>query len=109
MLENDEIFTEETLIDVVGVIPAHMKNFQQIEVLSVSPNEIAVEVDGEKLKGKIGDTISTNLFFEVNNDYEEAHLVSAADKIVNLEHVFYIPKDAFTKPFIPTDAMKKPE
>ncbi|OHT05887.1 hypothetical protein TRFO_26246 [Tritrichomonas foetus] len=105
----EEIITEETTIDVMGIIPAHLKDFNNIEIEKVSPSEIYLQIDGNRLKGKIGDTISTNLFFELNSDDEEANLIASVDKMANFEHVFYVPKDEFTKPFIPTDALKKPE
>ncbi|KAH0793939.1 hypothetical protein GPJ56_002151 [Histomonas meleagridis] len=108
-MEEEEIITEETIIDVVGVIPAHLKEFENISIDSVSPSNIYVTIDGNKLKGKITDTIETNLFFALDQETQNATVISSADKTVTLENIFYVPKDEFTKPFVPTDAIKKPE
>ena len=108
-MEEEEVFTEETIIDVVGVIPSHLKEFQNITIDSVSPSKIYITIDGNKFKGNITDTAETNMFFTLNNETSEAELVSHADKAVNFENIFYVPKEDLCKPFIPTDAVKKTE
>lgn len=110
-MNEEEIQTEEFTIDVMGIIPAHLKDFSNIEIEkdTITPSEIYMNIDGNRLKGKITDTVSTNLFFELNPEEEDANLVASINKVANFEHVFYIPKDEFTKPFIPRDALKKPE
>lgn len=102
---------EEFSIDLMGIIPAHLKDFENIEIESdtLTPSTIYIKVDGHRLKGQITDTISTNLFLEMNPEEQNGHLIASIDKMANFEHVFYIPKDEFTKPFIPHDALKKPE
>lgn len=104
-----EVIVEETEIDVVGILPAHLKEFTDLEIEKIQGNEIYVQVDGTKLKGKIGDANGTNLFFTRNEEEQSVNVVASADKVVNLEHIFYIPKEELTKPFIPTDALRKPE
>lgn len=105
----DEII-EETAVEVVGIIPAHLKDFTDITFDSVTPTEIKLTINGtEHLKGKITDTIGTQMFFNDNETTEEAELVACAEKFVKLEHIFYVPKGEFKKPFIPTDALKRPE
>jgi hypothetical protein len=99
---------EEIEIDVAAVIPAHLKSFQDVTVESVNGREVYLIIDGEKLKGRIGDSIYTNLFFSVNEETREAEMVAACNKEAKLEHVFYIPREEFTKPFVPTDALRSP-
>ena len=105
----EEIITEETTIDVVGVIPAHLKEFENLSIDSASPSNIYISIDGNKLKGKIADTTESNLFFMLDKETKEAKVISSADKTVTFENIFYIPKEEFQKTFVPTDAVKKPE
>jgi hypothetical protein len=95
---------EEEEIDIVATIPAHLKEFSELQIDSVTASELCVTIDGHRLKGKIGDTISTNLFFGLNEDTHEAELLASCDKTANLEHVFRVPKEEFAKPFIPTES-----
>jgi hypothetical protein len=107
-MSDAEYEIEEDEIDVVAVIPAHLKEFAEIQIDSVSARELYVTIDGNHLKGKIGDTIGTNLFFSLNNETEEATIVAACDKTANLEHIFHVPREEFEKPFIPTSCLKPP-
>jgi hypothetical protein len=109
MEKEEEEFIEETEIDIVATIPAHLKEFQDIKVDSVSATDLYVTIDGNRLKGRIGDTPSTNLFFNLQDEGRDVSLVSACDKCANLEHVFYVPKDLFDRPFIPSDVLKRPK
>ena len=105
----EEIITEETTIDIVGIIPAHLKEFKNVSIDSISQSNIYISIDGSKLKGKITDTTESNLFFALDQQSKEASVISSADKTVNFENIFYVPKDEFNKTFVPTDAVKKPE
>lgn len=106
---NDDII-EESFVDVVATIPAHLKDFTDLHFDSVTPTEIRITLDGnEHLKGKICDTFGTQIFLADNNQTEEAEIISCAEKSVKLEHIFYVPKDEFKKPFVPTDALKRKE
>jgi hypothetical protein len=53
----EEPLVEEIDIDVAAVIPAHLKGFQEVRVDSVNASELCVTIDGERLKGRIGDAI----------------------------------------------------
>ena len=104
----EDTFVEETEIDIVGILPGHLKEFSELEVEKIDGNEIYVRVDGSRLKGKIGDANSTNLFFTCNEADQDVTLIASADKISSLEHIFYVPKEELTKPFIPTDCLRQP-
>lgn len=104
-----EVVVEESEIDLVGIIPAHLKEFDELTINGISTTEISLTIDGNQLKGRIGDSLGTNLFFHCDEDTETAQLIACADKMVKLEHVFMVPKEEFSKPFIPTDALKQPE
>lgn len=108
-MEEEEVFTEESVIDVVGVIPSHLKEFRDISIGSVTPSTIYVTIDGNKFKGGITDTAETHLFFALNDENGAAELVAHADKTATFENVFYVPKEDLRKPFVPTDAVKMPD
>jgi hypothetical protein len=99
----------EIEIDVAAVIPAHLKGFQEVHVDSVTGSDIYLTIDGEQLTGHFADAVGTNLFFRLNDATEEAELVAACDKVATLEHIFHLPREAFTKPFIPSDALRPPQ
>jgi hypothetical protein len=104
----EDPLVDEIDIDIAAVIPAHLKGFQEVQVDSVNASELCVTIDGERLKGRIGDAICTNLFFRLNDETQEAELMATCNKTATLEHVFYIPRAEFTKPFVPTDALRPP-
>jgi hypothetical protein len=105
----EEVEESELEIDVAAVIPAHLKGFQDVHVDSVTGSELYLTIDGEQLKGRIGDSVGTNLFFRLNDSTEEVELVATCDKIATCEHIFHLPREAFTKPFIPSDALRPPK
>ena len=101
-----EIVEETSTIDVIGIIPAHMKNFNNISIDSVTPHELVVTIAGTQLKGKITDTVGTNMCFNLNGETSQAELVACADKQAKLEKLFYVPKEELEKPFLPSDSLK---
>lgn len=107
LMSQDELEVEESVIDVVGIIPAQLKDFTSITIEQVTPKEIYLKLDESKIKGKIVDTFGTNMFFAGNEGEETAELIGCAEKQVNFEHYFKIPRDEFRKPFIPSEAIQK--
>ena len=102
-----ETFTEETEINIVGIIPAQLKDFTNVEIESINGKEVYLKIDEEKVKGKIEDTMGTTMFFASDEEKQEAELVTCAEKQVVFEHYFNVPKSEFKKPFLPSEALTK--
>ena len=104
---DDDTIIEETELDILGVIPVHLKDFENISIYSVSNGEVFIKVDDTELKGKVNDIIGTTMFFNLNNELNEIELVSCTEKQINFEPFFSIPLEEFEKPFIPSEAISK--
>ena len=104
---DDDIIVEESEVNVVGIIPGQLKDFTNIEIESVSPKEIYLKIDGERVKGKISDTLGTTMFFYPNEEDSEAQLIACAEKQAVFEHFFTVPREEFKKPFVPSEAISK--
>lgn len=108
MSEENIIVEEDPEVNIVGIIPAQLKGFSNITIESITPKEIYLKIDEDRVKGKIDDTIGTVMFFSQNPETQEAEVVACAEKQVQFEHYFTIPREELTKPFIPSDALVKP-
>ena len=67
-----------------------------------------MKLDEDRIKGKIQDTVGTVMFFAHDDNEQEARVVGCAEKQVQFEHYFTIPREELKKPFIPSDALIKP-
>jgi len=97
----------EEIIDVTGIIPAHLKDFENIIVESATKQEIKILIDGERLKGTFSDGIGSSMYFSVDENSQSVDLLGVTEKVVNFEHYYSVPKDEFTKPFIPSVSLSK--
>jgi hypothetical protein len=100
-------FVEETEVDIVAVIPAHLKEFQSVDVVFVTASELCAMTAGERQREHHQCNGDESLL--PNEETQEPGLVALCDKAATLEYVFYLPNDEFTRPFVPTDALNPPK